>query len=399
MYYCVTKSITFSVRMRKMVLFCAESLLLFLFSVQAHALIHCSATGPAGITDILNIAPANISAGADVPVGGEVYKGRYERSSQFMGEVSCISNRAERLNIKAVWRVTRGSAYGMADPVPGSPDNGRIYKTSVPGIGVVVSAGSSGGLTENVAHTLATVNEMLSPDTPKSSPGTVKLTAYATLVKIGPVQPGIYTFSDADFPQLSYRWENNGSDITGLPHRVVTVGFSGNITMNVQTCQTPDVNVALGSHDITRFTNVGATTSWVDASIVLVNCPVFHGYYKTGNPSQLYLNGPPATPTEALSNSVRVRITPATQVVNAAAGIMTLSPDANAASGVGIQLGWGSADATPVPFDFSGENTLPLPKTGQATIRIPVSARYIATENTLTPGKANGAATFMVNYY
>lgn len=370
-----------------------------LFSAGAPAAITCTSSGTGGIQDTLNVIPANISVGTDVAVGAEIYKGRYERSDGAVGWLSCVSNIQETLSLRSVWRVTKASPYGMAGPVPASPYNGRIYQSGIPGVGVVLSAGSSGALTENDVFTIGNKNEVLQPGVAVSPPGTSMLTAYITLVKTGDIPPGVHTFSAADFPVLSYRWESTGGGVTGIPYPVVSVGFSGALTMNVQTCQTPDVTVPMGSHDINKFSGAGSVTPWVDASLTLTGCPAFHGFYRTGNPSLLYKNGIPATPGESLGNSVSVRITPATTIVDAANGMMALTPASDAAGGVAIQLGWGDPGASPVPFDFALEKSVLLPKTGQATLRIPMSARYIATGDALTPGKADGSAIFILNYY
>ena len=104
--------------------------------------------------------------------------------------------------------------------------------------------------------------------------------------------------------------------------------------------------------------------------------------------------------TNSTNNSIGVRLTPATSVIDATNGIMAIdSTVSGAASGVGIQLGWGLSSQTPTLFNFSTEQTMTLPKDGSTTLRVPLSARYIQTATTVSPGKANGKVTFTINYY
>lgn len=98
------------------------------------------------------------------------------------------------------------------------------------------------------------------------------------------------------------------------------------------------------------------------------------------------------------NNSIGVRLTPVTSIIDSTNGIIGLDsslPDA--ASGVGIQIGWGTPPS--VLFDLSQEKSLSLPKDGSTTINVPLSARYIQTSTTVTPGKANAKVVFLINYY
>jgi type 1 fimbria pilin len=70
-----------------------------------------------------------------------------------------------------------------------------------------------------------------------------------------------------------------------------------------------------------------------------------------------------------------------------------------AATGVGIQIGWGDSSQAPTLFNLASEQALVLPKDGSPTIRVPLAARYIQTAASPTPGLANGKVTFTINYY
>lgn len=180
------------------------------------------------------------------------------------------------------------------------------------------------------------------------------------------------------------------------------IKFQGQLTVSTQTCTTPNVNVNMGSYEKRQyFTAIGATTPWVDASITLTNCPTFYGFYNANNSTLMfdYSTGTGAVATST-SNSIGVRLTPTSNVIDSTNGVMAIdSTVPGAASGVGIQIGWGMSNKAPTFFNFAAEQTLTLPKDGSSTIRVPLVARYIQTEANAVPGKANGKAVFLINYY
>lgn len=107
-----------------------------------------------------------------------------------------------------------------------------------------------------------------------------------------------------------------------------------------------------------------------------------------------------ATVSTPLNNSVGVRLAPTTSVIDAANGVMAIdSTVSGAASGVGIQIGWGDSSQAPTPFNLASEKAVVLPKDGSPTIRVPLAARYIHTAANPTPGQANGKVVFTINYY
>lgn len=107
-----------------------------------------------------------------------------------------------------------------------------------------------------------------------------------------------------------------------------------------------------------------------------------------------------STVTASTNNSIGVRLTPTTDVLDAVNGIMAIdSTIAGAATGVGIQLGWGDSSQTPTLFNLATEQSMTLPKDGSPSIRIPLAVRYIQTAVNPTPGRANGKVVFTVNYY
>ncbi|CAK9883747.1 MAG: Type-1 fimbrial protein, A chain [Candidatus Erwinia impunctatus] len=77
---------------------------------------------------------------------------------------------------------------------------------------------------------------------------------------------------------------------------------------------------------------------------------------------------------------------------NATQGVLNLTSGANKASGVGIQLLYNDAPLTMGTSFFLGTNA------SQGEYTIPLKARYYQTGATMTPGTANGSATFTMIY-
>ena len=73
-------------------------------------------------------------------------------------------------------------------------------------------------------------------------------------------------------------------------------------------------------------------------------------------------------------------------------GVIALSPDANAATGVGIQI----LDSDRQPVTYGQGALVGMSKNG--VYNVPFHARYYQTANQVTAGQANGAATFTLEY-
>ncbi len=345
----------------------------------------------ASLTVPLN--PPVISAGADIPIGTIIYQGKWTNAPAMV--VSCSS--AALFN----WAVGIVQApFGLSGLNTG-PFAGAVYQTNIPGIGVAISRYNN-----RAPATLGTLgyrDEDISLD---DNGGVLfdKSTRFISLIKIGPLTPGSYSLSAASLPTASDNMVNSrvGAAIQGLPIQLNRVTFQGNLTISTQTCTTPDVNVDMGSYDIRdSFTGINSTTPWIDASISLTNCPTFHGFYnQTNTMLMMDFDTNEGIVSPSINNSIGVRLAPTTEVINAANGIMAIDATvAGAASGVGIQIGWGNSSQAPTPFNFAAEQSVTLPKDGNPTIRVPLAARYIQTAVNPTPGKANGKVTFTINYY
>lgn len=81
--------------------------------------------------------------------------------------------------------------------------------------------------------------------------------------------------------------------------------------------------------------------------------------------------------------------------------VLTLTNDASAAKGVGIQIMNGT---TPVRYgpdssETGNPNQWFVTEAGNQTVNIPLSARYVRTSDTLKGGTANAIATFTMSYH
>ncbi|MHA7848472.1 fimbrial protein [Serratia sp. D1N4] len=388
------------------------SLLLSVISAKSWAVANCSFDAGAIQTETVPLSPPVISAGADIPVGTVLYQGSWVMKSTKMG---CQWAQADVG--KSFWYSSSTLISNAPLPLSGlmtGPFAGAVYQTNIPGIGVAISRTPDGN--PIIPNRPAVTTDIESPIRQVSNElggalNFVGSTRYVSLIKTGPITPGSFTISGANFPSIKTALEppvnsHPGSvAVTGLPFTFYNINFQGTLRISTQTCATPDVTVAMGVYDVSEhFTRVNSTTPWVDASIALTNCPTFYGFYNSTNTTLLmdYATGT-SNATTSLNNSIGVRLTPATSVIDAANGIMAIdSTVSGAAAGVGIQLGWGESSQTPTPFNFSAEQTVTLPKDSSSTIRIPLAARYIqtATNNAdVSPGHANGKVVFTINYY
>ncbi|MBG6245409.1 oxidoreductase [Candidatus Symbiopectobacterium sp. 'North America'] len=354
-------------------------------------------TGSNSVLLTVPLSPPIISAGADIPIGTIIYQGRWTNAPTV--SVFCESSVAGFLYN---WAVGIEQAPLTLSGLNSGPFAGAVYQTNIPGIGVAISRQNN-----SAAATLGAFGYRSNDLTFDDTVGIAlfgSATRYISLIKIGPLTPGSYAIAASSFPMASDNMVSSpaGEPIQGLPLQLNRVTFTGNLTVTAQTCTTPDVNVVMGAYDIREhFRSINSTTPWIDASISLQNCPTFHSFYnQTNTTTFMNFNTGSAAATTSINNSIGVRLTPTTAVKDAANGIMDIDSSLlGAASGVGIQIGWGLNNQTPTLFNFSSEQAMTLPKDGSPTIRVPLSALYIQTDTVATAGRADGKVVFTINYY
>ncbi|HGM5490198.1 TPA: fimbrial protein [Serratia fonticola] len=352
--------------------------------------------GSSTVSLTVPLTPPVISVGDDIPVGTIIYQGVWITPTTYM---LCLVDEPPAFYN---WALSIVHAPLPLSGLNTGPFAGAVYETNIPGVGVAISRYN------DRSAAVVGIPGYRDTDVVIGDGGSFATlsgtTRYISLIKIGPMTPGSYSIAASSFPTASDDILNSrtGNPIQGLPIRLNNVTFQGTLTATIQSCMTPDVTVNMGSYEIhDNFRAIHSTTPWIDAAITLTKCPTFYGFYNQSNPSQMKnFNTGATTATASTNNSIGVRLTPATEVVDAANGIMTIdSTVPGAASGVGIQLGWGESSQTPTLFNLAAEQSMVLPKDGSSVIRIPVAARYIQTAANPTPGKANGKAVFTINYY
>lgn len=332
-----------------------------------------------GVPSVLSNEPiqAAISAPPDLPIGSILYHGLVNKRQPQIG-VGCDQNGP--FYVTRTLTTTQGESGYTAGVPPFSNIAGNmpVYKTNLPGVGVAFN--SSSGL---VAQTNCTNTKYC------YWIGDV-ITSYVYLVKIGEITPGVVY--GGKLPVYRLMMGQSGQLISTLTRQ-----FSGQVTITVPTCTTPDVTVDLGSWKINQFTGKKATTDWKDASLVLRNCPRFYGFragHTIGYGTTISYSSP------SVRNRWGLVLSPQNGTIDNANGIMAIDQTIpNAASGVGIQLGYGSVtSAASNLVNFTIEKTGNIPATGDSSITIPLAARYIQTEDRVTPGRADGKVTFTISY-
>ncbi|EOY8407211.1 fimbrial protein [Enterobacter hormaechei] len=320
----------------------------------------------------------NITAGADVPNGTVIYRQTYNPSSGYIPSISCDTSGQFILE-----RNVTSTPY----PLSGwnnSPYPGHVYNTNIPGIGIAIwNAGRAFPFTVNVCNGVSSCGY-----------GTSYFTFDISLIKIGTITQG--SLAGSALPCISH---NVG--MAGLTIPVVSACFSGAINIVSQTCTTPDVNVNLGSYDISKFNAVNSTSDWVDSSIKLTNCPVFYGTYPdTGSNTYVsWSENGNSTLGAAYNNTISLSLMPTTSIVNSLDGIISIDTSlVDAARGVGIQIASGTS-SSPVLFNLNSTVQKTMFNNQGGNVNIPLVARYIHVSSPIKPGKANGKVIFTVNYY
>ncbi|MEH3481092.1 MULTISPECIES: fimbrial protein [Enterobacter] len=349
----------------------------------ANAITTCTLPASVPVNYTVPLAPQNITVGPDIPNGTVIY--RLNFNQPVIDGFVCSTPQGGSFSLPQ--RLDYTSLPMPLANWSGTPFPGKVYNTSVPGIGVVAWNDLSNQALPTVAFTTTSTGGDFS--------FWVRINTVLSFIKIGPVSPGV--ISGASLPKVHLDFAADPS-VAGTSKRIYNLSYTGSINVVSQTCSTPDVNVSLGSYHVSKFTGKGSTTPWVDSSIVIRNCPRFYGYFNNSNFNTSAGAGSTAV-GNAETNILSVSLTPQNAVLDSTRGIMALATSTDAAKGVGIQLGWGEATAAPNLVNFSQTQNYAMPNNTQTDFRFPLVARYYQTDSVVSPGKANGKLTFTINYY
>lgn len=80
--------------------------------------------------------------------------------------------------------------------------------------------------------------------------------------------------------------------------------------------------------------------------------------------------------------------------IDASKGVLSLTAEKRAATGVGVQL----LDESGQPWILSKEVGVPNLEANTVSLTVKLSARYLQTAAKVTPGLANAVATYTLNY-
>ncbi|MCS3429671.1 fimbrial protein [Klebsiella sp. BIGb0407] len=385
---------------KRKVVICVLTGAFLLNSGAAFAVVSCRALNASTPrTDDIPLAPVNISAGVDMPNGTVLYRGSWFGGTPDYQIICSTNTSPERFYY--TFKLGIQSAPRPLSAWSGSPYAGKVYETGIPGIGVAITDGNSA-----VTLDAPFANGGNRSGTIESGSKNFRVmgsTRYINFIKIGNIIPGRYPLTAANLPTAKIFFDNPAgqANVSGFPITSNILRYSGSITISSQTCSTPDVNVPMGKYDADiDLSGIGSSTPWVDVNLEMRNCPTFNGYYNNANTVSLFnfTTGGTGSIPSSTNNRIGLRLSPNTSVISNSSGIMAIDSTVDeAASGVGIQIGWGRP--VPVPFRLDQEQVMDLPKDGSPTIRIPLSARYTQIANRITPGRADGKATFTINYY
>ena len=363
------------------------------FAAQAGCSLVTNSVGdqPSGtiITANISLSPSAIQMPKDITVGTELYRITARNNRYEYYRVNC-NNSPTASNY-----YVKGQFVGGATPARSSWQGsslGSVYATGVDGIGMVILTSTTNQALGDKKYSFGTCY------TSNNSCNTVTSNGDITFVLI---KTGEITASSVDLTALpKVETLVGGTNSPGSDFAVFRPSLTGTLTFTQPTCTLAEASktVELGEHKVSDFAAANATTPWVKASIDLINCnyggPQSYSYniLKYSSSSTVTTVASPITTNAIWSLS----LTPATSVIDDTNGIMAISSGSGNATGIGIQLS--SSNTTLQAIKFSQPTTGIMVSGTNATMTIPLYARYIKTDSTVTAGKANGKLTYLVEY-
>ncbi|MBH2547597.1 type 1 fimbrial protein [Serratia marcescens] len=342
-----------------------------------------SGTLPNPLNLAIPLQSSNLTVGEDLPNGSVIYRSYYNPQLGGNVKISCSEKASGDYNVT--------HEYARV-PMPlsswsGTPYGGKVYETNIPGIGVVISR----SLTSIPPIVSGVAGKCSGSD--NCSVGNIFFDWDISLIKTGRVSPGTLNGSALPCVKVTFG-QNNGSST-----EVINACYSGGINIVSKTCKTPDVDVYLGKYDVADFRGKGSSTAWKDSSIYLSECPVFYGLLNDGRNTN-WSNTGSASVGQYTRNTLSLKLTPNTPIVDNNNGILSIKEDAKGTSavGVGIQLSYGTGSPLEA-VNFLQSKSYEMENGSSGNIKLPLAARYIQVSDEVKPGVANGAVTFMINYY
>jgi type 1 fimbria pilin len=322
------------------------------------------------------LAAETISVPSDAAVGSTLYRQRIN-----------ISTGADKIRVSC--DVTGLFQYLYAYktlPMTETSTGTKIYKTGIEGLGIKFVNSSNANFPVTLPTTNCTASKTCATADIWSANSFFDLVKTADTVEAGTIQA-------TNLPTTLYSFGQAGSMVS-----IYEINISGSLTINTPTCDiTPasqSMTVLMGTHHISDFAGKGSGTEWKNASIQLNNCGWFYG---NGPKSVVSFDGTSNHIQSGLANNAAdITLTPLDGTIIPTEGIMAIANNASAATGIGIQLS--STQSVTGKINLNSAYAYALPNDGSRTITIPLFARYIQTENSLSAGKANGKLEYTFSY-
>ena len=314
----------------------------------------CAYTCQTVTSDII-IQPKALAVQRDLPVGSLIS----EVVSDVVTTFHC-SNEAPALKFQ------QAGIKGYGE-YAGNFNGKRVWKTNIEGIGYAVgitpmngcATGATfyvtGGNPDNIDQNLYCSNNGILPSQPMKAKAVIKFFKTARNTGVGSV----------DAKQVgSFILENNRSTWVSPEPKISIASFS--VSTLSCTLGSTAINVKMGDVPVGAFKGVG---TWPDSA-------------------RTKAFDIPLTCSQGASINLKLDGT----VYDATKGMLKLDEATNPAKGVAIQLLY---DDQPVELakSFKWQTA-----SEDGTYAIPLKARYVQTDSSITPGAANGSATFTLTY-
>lgn len=343
------------------------------------------------VTSSFAASPTAIRMPKDIDVGSELYRITLRESTYVYYRPSCNGS-TDMSNY-----YTKGQFRNGASPTRSTWQGsslGVVYATGTAGVGMVVRTSADNKKLGDKLYFRATYGAYCD----SQSCGAFSQDADITIILLKTGDISASSVSLSSLPTLES--VTGGDNSPGNEITVFRPTLTGSISFTQATCALAESSktVNLGQHYLESLSAASATTSWVDASIKLINCN--YGGAQSYNYNIMRASNSSAVITNANPNTAnatwKLTLTPSTSVIDDTNGIMAISSGTGAASGVGIQLS--SSNSTLKAMKFSQPTTGTMVSGTNATMTIPLYARYIKTGSTVTAGKAEGKLTYLVEY-
>ncbi|NCE89410.1 hypothetical protein DK871_04675 [Pseudomonas sp. L13] len=281
-----------------------------------------------------------IPVSPNASVGGVIYtKTVMFASNTSTPYLTCSDN-----EVRSRYWFFNNAAYGTYTP--------EILRTAVPGLGVRIK-GPDGRYIKEPRESLPL------PSGPLSLTYAGENTLTFELVKMSPTL-GSFELRAILIANIGYYVVAGGRE-----HQIWNISWNGNLRSSAATCSTSDLNVSLGRHASSIFTNVGDKSPAVPF-VVRVKC----------------INRTP---------DVGIRLDPVFTALNADNGIFSLDPSSGA-KGLGVQIM--TQTGTPVNLNLPIKNSV-APANDFA---FALQAAFIKTAPTVSAGIGKSSAMITITY-